>query len=82
MSFSQPKHLPFTTCSKYVCYGCLLVTADTSLHFILQRNCHPNQPLFVPSLVTHQLSQLLSQSSYDYTDQIDMAVWQAHELDS
>lgn len=74
--------VPFTTSGKYVCYGCLLVTADPSLQFILQNNCHPSQSLFVPSLVTRQLSQSLSQSSYDNTDQIDMAFWQAHELET
>lgn len=73
--------LPFITSSKCVCYGGWLIAVDPSLQSSLQWSCHPDQLSFVPSLVTHQQSQSLSQSSYDKAAQTDTAIWQACELE-
>lgn len=73
--------LPFITSSKCMCYGGWLIAVDPSLQSSLQWSCHPDQLSFVPSLVTHQQSQSLSQSSYDKAAQTDTAIWQARELE-
>lgn len=73
--------LPFITSSKCVCYRGWLIAVDPSLQSSLQWSCHPDQLLFVPSLVTHQQSQSLSQSPYDMAAQTDTAAWQARKLE-
>lgn len=73
--------LPFVTSSKHVCYGAWLIAVDPSLQSSLQRRCHPDHLSFILTLVTHQHSQSLSQSSYDKAARTNTAVWQARELE-
>ena len=74
--------LPFITSSKCARYGGWLIAVDPSLQSSLQWSCHRDQLSFVPSLMTHQQSQSLSQSSCDKAAQTDRAIWQARELET
>lgn len=74
--------LPSFTNSKCLCYDSWLRAVDPSLQSSLQWSCHPDQLPFVPSLVTHQQSRSLSQSSCDKGAQRATAIWQACELET
>lgn len=74
--------LHFMTSGKYECHGGWLIAVAPSLQSSLRWSCHPDQLSSVPSLVTHQQNQSLSQSSCDKAAKTDTAIWQAHELET
>lgn len=74
--------LPSFTNNKCLCYDSWLRAVDPSLQSSLQWSCHPDQLPFVPSSVTHQQGQSLSQSSYDQGVQAATAIWQVCGLET